>query len=198
MVNTKGGFVNFYPKKIIFTSNKSPEEWYDWSNKDKGAFDRRFCNELGNICLMDSEWLPPADPPQASDVVFEQALEQEASEALANFAHEGLPLQVEEIVDSDSALLLYDNNEMNNDVELSKRSVTSDGRVISNVVELSNSNVLGNGSLEPPAINVNLSPKRKRIVCYDSDLDNPNDYTRFVAGIDRSVEKLFEEDDEIN
>ena len=35
-VETKGGSINFAPKKIIILSNKAPEDWYD---KNKCAWE---------------------------------------------------------------------------------------------------------------------------------------------------------------
>lgn len=46
-VQTKGGTVPFTSKKIIFTSNKSPQHWYNWEKFGKamfGAFKRRINN----------------------------------------------------------------------------------------------------------------------------------------------------------
>lgn len=40
-VEIKGGTVSFVAKKIIFTSNKHPDEWYTKENLDKRAFARR-------------------------------------------------------------------------------------------------------------------------------------------------------------
>lgn len=51
MVQTKGGAVNFYPKRIWITSNKSPEEW--WSNIGLGPMKRRLEGELGKVIFLD-------------------------------------------------------------------------------------------------------------------------------------------------
>lgn len=50
MVNTKGGMVSFYPKRIIFTSNAHPNEWY---KRGLGALERRFQYPLGVM-----QWCP--------------------------------------------------------------------------------------------------------------------------------------------
>lgn len=65
LVNTKGGMVNFYPKKIIFTSNVAPGLWY--KNMGLGALKRRFTEPNGRIIHMDGiivngriiPWSPP-------------------------------------------------------------------------------------------------------------------------------------------
>lgn len=72
-VNTKGGTTNFYPKRIIITSNKDPTAWY----KDGlGALERRFTAPLGTIEHMEAPWLPPNleyVPPAMPDQLVEQA-----------------------------------------------------------------------------------------------------------------------------
>lgn len=44
---TKGGFVEFRPKVIVFTSNFPPKQWYDWDSvkADFNAFQRRIDEE---------------------------------------------------------------------------------------------------------------------------------------------------------
>jgi len=54
MVDTKGGMVNFYPRKIIITSNKDPYEWY---KNGLGALERRFTPPLGQIVFMDEDFV---------------------------------------------------------------------------------------------------------------------------------------------
>lgn len=57
MVDTKGGMVNFYPRKIIITSNK---ELCDWYKNGLGAMERRLSEPLGSIECMTANWVEPA------------------------------------------------------------------------------------------------------------------------------------------
>lgn len=42
MIQTKGGFVKFHPKKIYITSNKHPNEWYSYLNtRERNSINRR-------------------------------------------------------------------------------------------------------------------------------------------------------------
>jgi len=67
LVDTKGGAVNFYPKKIWICSNYHPRDW--WRNIGIGPMQRRLSEPLGQIIEMamveDAELLPifpvPAD-----------------------------------------------------------------------------------------------------------------------------------------
>jgi len=65
MVNTKGGMVSFYPRKILFTSNLDPNQWY---KEGLRALERRFSLPNGRIEHMlgrmvgglPQPWQPPA------------------------------------------------------------------------------------------------------------------------------------------
>jgi len=56
MVDTKGGCVNFYPKRIWITSNLSPPEW--WKNVGLGAMERRLEGDLGKVIYCPEDWKP--------------------------------------------------------------------------------------------------------------------------------------------
>ncbi len=59
MVDTKGGMVNFFPKKIFFTSNIPPNEWYvSIDVRRVEALTRRLSPPLGEVVHMEHEWVP--------------------------------------------------------------------------------------------------------------------------------------------
>lgn len=60
-VQTKGGSVSFYPKRIIITSNVHPSQW--WSKIGLGPMERRLNGDLGKIVEMaEGLWQPPPVP----------------------------------------------------------------------------------------------------------------------------------------
>jgi len=67
-VNTKGGHMQFVPKLLIFTCNKDPGTWYDWSKcaHPLQALVRRITNEWQYVKHAQPEWgaipLPPNSP----------------------------------------------------------------------------------------------------------------------------------------
>lgn len=65
-VNTKGGHMQFVPKLLIFTCNKDPESWYDWSKcaHPMTALTRRITNLWWYVKEMKPEW--GLTPEQAS------------------------------------------------------------------------------------------------------------------------------------
>lgn len=63
-VNTKGGHMQFVPKLLIFTCNKDPQAWYDWSKcaHPMGALVRRITNQWCYVKQEKPEWsLTPAE-----------------------------------------------------------------------------------------------------------------------------------------
>ncbi|AJP36369.1 replication-associated protein [Avon-Heathcote Estuary associated circular virus 7] len=74
-VQTKGGSVPFTSKKIIITSNKSPECWYNWSKFGKnmfGAFERRINQVFHYVKDKDPAIYPIKFPETVSAVEFFQ------------------------------------------------------------------------------------------------------------------------------
>jgi len=57
-VNTKGGHMQFVPKLLIFTCNKDPQSWYDWSKcaHPMGALIRRITNQWCYVKTAKPEW----------------------------------------------------------------------------------------------------------------------------------------------
>lgn len=57
-VNTKGGHVQFVPKLVIFTCNKDPMAWYDWSKcaHPMSALIRRITNQWCYVKQVRPEW----------------------------------------------------------------------------------------------------------------------------------------------
>jgi len=57
-VNTKGGHMQFVPKLLIFTCNKDPQAWYDWSKcaHPMGALVRRITNQWCYVKQLRPEW----------------------------------------------------------------------------------------------------------------------------------------------
>lgn len=53
MVDTKGGMVNFYPKRIWITSNAEPSTWY---RRGLQALERRFNEPLGRVFWTPQGW----------------------------------------------------------------------------------------------------------------------------------------------
>jgi len=65
-VNTKGGHMQFVPKLLIFTCNKDPQTWYDWTKcaHPLAALVRRITNEWQYVKQAQPEWsLPMYGPP---------------------------------------------------------------------------------------------------------------------------------------
>jgi len=62
-VNTKGGHMQFVPQLLVFTCNKDPSSWYDWSKcaHPIGALIRRITNHWCYVKQVQHEWgLTPA------------------------------------------------------------------------------------------------------------------------------------------
>jgi len=57
-VNTKGGHMQFVPKLLIFTCNKDPQSWYDWSKcaHPMQALVRRITNQWHYVKQAQPEW----------------------------------------------------------------------------------------------------------------------------------------------
>jgi len=57
-VNTKGGHMQFVPKLLIFTCNKDPKTWYDWSKcaHPMQALVRRITNQWHYVKQAQPEW----------------------------------------------------------------------------------------------------------------------------------------------
>jgi len=57
-VNTKGGHMQFVPKLLIFTCNKDPQAWYDWSKcaHPMAALVRRITNQWCYVKQAKPEW----------------------------------------------------------------------------------------------------------------------------------------------
>jgi len=57
-VNTKGGHMQFVPKLLIFTCNKDPQAWYDWTKcaHPMGALIRRITNQWCYVKVARPEW----------------------------------------------------------------------------------------------------------------------------------------------
>lgn len=62
-VNTKGGHVQFVPKLVIFTCNKDPQAWYDWTKcaHPMGALIRRITNQWCYVKQVRPEWNLPVE-----------------------------------------------------------------------------------------------------------------------------------------
>jgi len=78
-VNTKGGHMQFVPKLLIFTCNKDPQAWYDWSKcaHPMGALVRRITNQWYYVKQEKPEWGltpvqrgPPMNGLPGSDFAF--------------------------------------------------------------------------------------------------------------------------------
>jgi len=57
-VDSKGGMLNFCPKKIWITSNKNPFQWYG-NIVDDSPLRRRLADPIGEIVYMNEQWEPP-------------------------------------------------------------------------------------------------------------------------------------------
>lgn len=57
-VNTKGGHMQFAPKLLVFTCNKDPESWYDWSKcaHPMAALIRRITNKWLYVKQVQPHW----------------------------------------------------------------------------------------------------------------------------------------------
>lgn len=71
-VNTKGGHMQFVPKLLIFTCNKDPQSWYDWSKcaHPMGALVRRITNEWQYVKQAQPEWGPIPLPPNSPNGIW--------------------------------------------------------------------------------------------------------------------------------
>lgn len=94
-VPIKGGFVNFRPKMIIFTSNHTVDKWYKFEGYDPAAFERR----------IEHKHLDSIPDLEAFAQYFREETQQAVEETEDNFAElSGLTLDHEEAEDHDRLL----------------------------------------------------------------------------------------------
>lgn len=87
MVDTKGGMVNFYPKRIFITSNMDPTTWY---KKGLGALERRFKQPLGQILYCGHGWVPA--PLEVSSLEASVSAQMEVDAAAASSSAPSAPI----------------------------------------------------------------------------------------------------------